>query len=128
MKHYLNKNEEAVMQILWNLEKAFLKEIAEEFPKPKPPYTTIASVVKKLEKNGLIGHRAFGKTHRYYPILKQEEYSRTTLKSIMQNYFGGSYEQLVSFFMKNDDNFDINELEQIYNKLKSKHPNDDGLL
>lgn len=127
MKHYLNKNEEAVMQIIWQLEKAFLKEIAEEFPEPKPPYTTIASVVKKLEKNGLIGFRTFGKTHRYFAILKQEEYSRSSLKNILHNYFGGSYEQLVSFFMKEEE-LDIKELEKIYNNLKSKHPNDDGIL
>lgn len=126
MKHYLNKNEEAVMQILWQLEKAFLKEIAEEFPDPKPPYTTIASVVKKLEKNGLISFRSFGKTHRYFPILKKEEYSGPSLKNILHNYFGGSYEKLVSFFMKEED-LDIKELEKIYNNLKSKHPNDDGI-
>ena len=127
MKHYLNKNEEAVMQILWRLEKAFLREIADEFPDPKPPYTTIASIVKKLHKKGIIGHRSFGKMHRYHPILKQAEYSRSTIKNLLQNYFGGSYEQLVSFFMKEDD-LDIQELEKIYKKLKSKHPNDDGLL
>ncbi len=124
MKHYLNKNEEAIMQILWRLEKAFLREIADEFPDPKPPYTTIASVVKKLHKQGLIGHRSFGKMNRYYPILKQSEYSRTTLKSLLQNYFGGSYEQLVSFFVKEDE-LDLEELEKIYQKLKSKSKYDD---
>ena len=127
MKHYLNKNEEAVMQILWRLEKAFLKEIAEEFPDPKPPYTTIASIIKKLEKNGLIGYRTFGKTHRYFPVLKKEEYSHSTLRNILNNYFGGSYEQFVSFFMKKEE-IDLDQLENIYQKIKSKHPNDDGIL
>ena len=70
MKHYLNKNEEEVMQILWRLEKAFLKEIAEEFPTPKPPYTTIASIVKKLEKKRFNWFSSFWKDTSLLPYFK----------------------------------------------------------
>ena len=120
MQHYLNQNEETIMQILWRLEKAFLKEIIDEFPEPKLPYTTIASIVKKLEKKGLIGHKAIGKTHRYFAILKQEEYSGATMKGLVKNYFEGSYEKLVSFFMK-EEQLDMEELDRIYNKIKKQH-------
>ena len=72
MKQLIDK-EEHVMQILWRLENAFLKEIMAELPDPKPPVTTVSSIVRKLEGEGLIGHEAFGKSHRYYPILTKEE-------------------------------------------------------
>ena len=126
MRHYLNKNEEAIMNILWKLERGFLKEIVEYFPEPKLPYTTLASTIKKLEKQGLIGFKLFGKTKQYFPILKQDEYNRSNLKNMLQNYFGGSYEQLVSFFMKEKE-MDMEELENIYKNLKEKYQDDDNL-
>lgn len=121
MKQYLNNKEEIVMKILWKLQRAFLKEITELYPKPKPPVTTIASIVKKLEQRGFVEHRTIGKTHQYIPTLKQDEYKKSQLRSLVHNYFSGSFEELVSFFYQ-DENVDIEELNKIYEDIKSKEP------
>ncbi len=105
------------MQILWRLEKAFVREILEELPIPKPPVTTISSLVRKLEKEGLVGFEAFGKTHRYFPILTKEDYGKRTFQSVFQNYFGGSAEKMLSFFVKEND-LDPEELNQLLEKIK----------
>lgn len=120
MKHYLNKREEIVMKILWNLKKAFLKEIIEDYPKPKPPSTTIASIVKKLETRGFVKHRTIGKTHQYMPLLEQDDYKKSELKSLVQNYFSGSFEELVSFFYKGEKKVDVEELQDIFQKIKKQ--------
>jgi BlaI family penicillinase repressor len=119
MKKYLNKREEIIMKILWKLDRAFLKEIIAEYPEPKPPTTTIASIVKKLQDRGLITHKVFGKTNQYLPALKEEEYTQSEIKSLVQDYFSGSFEDLVSFFYKKED-ANIEELNKIYEQIKSK--------
>lgn len=118
MKLKLNHKEEEVMHILWKLEKAFVKEIIAEMP-GKPPYNTISSVVRKLENMSLIGHEDFGKTYRYYPILKKEDYKKTSFNSMLNNYFGGSVEQMMSFFVK-EEKVDITELNEILEKIKQQ--------
>ena len=117
MKNHLNKNEETVMRILWRLEKAFLKEIVYEFPEPKLPSTTIASIIKKLEQKGLIAHETYNKSHQYYPALKEEQYKHVELKSLLQHHFNNSLSEMVSFFVKKEDT-DMDELEQIFKELK----------
>lgn len=119
-KNHLNKNEETVMQILWKLKKAFLKEIVQEFPAPKLPSTTIASIIKKLEQKGLIDHENFNKFHQYYPVLKEEEYKHVELKNFMSDYFNSSLSEMVSFFMKKEDS-NIEELEELYQQIKNKN-------
>ncbi len=119
MKNKLTHREEEVMRILWKLEKGFVKDIIEEMGDPKPPYNTISSLVRKLEGLNYIGHESFGKTHRYYPILKKEEYRKSSLKTMMNNYFGGSVEQLMSYFVK-EENVNLEELNEILDKIKEK--------
>ncbi len=119
MKNHLNKNEETVMRILWKLKKAFLKEVVQEFPEPKLPSTTIASIIKKLEQKELIGHETFNKSHQYYPKLKEEDYKHVELKSMMSTYFNSSLSEMVSFFMKKED-ADLDELEKLYDEIKKK--------
>lgn len=123
MKTLLPK-EEKVMQILWRLEKAFVKEILEEMEAPKPPVTTLSSLVRKMEEKGLVGHEAFGKAHRYYPILKKEEYRKRSFKKFMQQYFEGSPEELLSFFVKEED-LAPNELNELLEKIKNEEEHDD---
>jgi BlaI family penicillinase repressor len=118
MKLKLTHREEEIMRILWKLEKAFVKEIREEM-NPQPPYNTVSSVVRKLETMGLIGHEVFGKTHRYYAVLKKEDYKKSSFNSMLNNYFGGSVEQLMSFFVK-EENVDIEELNEILEKIKDQ--------
>ena len=107
------------MQVLWRLEKAFLKEIMAELPEPKPPVTTVSSIVRKLEGEGLIGHEAFGKSHRYHPILTKEEYRRGMFKHLVRDYFGGSPERVLSFFVK-EEQIDPEELDQLLEDLREE--------
>lgn len=96
----LTKTEEEVMQIIWQLKQCFVKEIIEQLPKPKPPYNTISSVVRILEKKGFVGYNAYGKTHQYYPLIEKESYSNFALNSLVNSYFSGSFKNLVSNFAK----------------------------
>jgi predicted transcriptional regulator len=106
----LTKAEEQIMQILWKLEKGFVKDILECLPKPKPAYNTVSTIVRILEKKGFVSHKAFGKTHEYYPLLSKEEYTRKFLKRFVENYFSDSFKEMVSFFAKEKD-MSISELE-----------------
>lgn len=118
----LTKAEEEVMQVLWQLKKGFVKDIIDLFPEPKPAYNTISTIIRILEKKGIVGYEAFGKTHRYFPLINKEEYSRKYLNRFVENYFSGSYSQLVSFFTK-ENNLSVSELEMLLIELKEK--NDD---
>ncbi len=118
-KDNLNKNEELVMKILWKLEKAFLKEVLHEFPEPKMPSTTLGSIIKKLESKGLVAHHTFNKSHQYYPLIKEEDYTHSALKSIMSNYFESSMSDMFSFFLKKE-NIDMKEIDRIYKEIKKQ--------
>ncbi len=108
----LTKAEEQIMQILWKLEKGFVRDILEHFPDPKPAYNTVSTIVRILEKKGFVSYRAFGKTHEYYPTVTKDVYKKAYLNSIVKNYFSGSYQELVSFFAE-DRKLSANELEEI---------------
>ena len=113
----LTKAEEDVMQVLWHLEKAFVKDIIAELPDPKPAYNTVSTIIRILEKKGIVGYESFGKSHRYYPLITKEEYTKTFMKLFVNNYFSGSYSNLVSFFTK-QDSLSVNELEELIEELK----------
>ncbi len=115
----LTHREETVMHILWKLEKAYVKEILAEYPNPKPPYNTISSVIRKLEAAGLVGYEPFGKTHRYFPILKKEAYRKTSFQNFINNYFGGSPQQVLSYFVK-EEKIDAEEINDLLEQLKEK--------
>ncbi len=112
----LTRAEEEVMQILWEKEKAFVKEIVEEFPEPKPAYNTISTIIRILEKKGMVAYEAFGRTHQYYPLLTKEEYAKQTATNLVSGYFNGSYEKLLSFFVK-EKNISAKELENIIKNI-----------
>jgi BlaI family penicillinase repressor len=115
----LTKAEEQIMQILWKIEKGFVKDIVPHFGNPKPAYNTVSTIVRILETKGFVWHKAYGKTHEYYPLISKEDYKKGFLKSFMSNYFGNSYQQLVSFFSKEND-ISVKELEEIKNMLESE--------
>lgn len=119
----MTDKEEQIMQILWQLEKAFVKEIREQMEKPQPPVTTISSIVRKLEEKGYVGHDSFGKAHRYFPILKKEDYRKKSMKKLMLQYFEGSPEQLLSFFVKEEE-IDIETLNGLLHKIKQQEENE----
>jgi len=115
----LTKLEEQVMQILWELEEAFVKEIIEHFAKPKPAYNTVSTIIRILEKKNFVSHNSFGKTHQYYPLVKKDDYKQKSLKKMIDGYFNNSYKSLVSFFSK-DENLSIEEMEEIKKMIEDR--------
>jgi len=113
----LTKAEEQIMQILWQIEKGFIKDILEELETPKPAYNTVSTIVRILERKEFVGFEAFGKTHRYFPIVSKESYKTQLSKSLISKYFEGSLQNMVSFFAKKEE-IDINELDEIIKQIK----------
>jgi BlaI family transcriptional regulator, penicillinase repressor len=117
----LTKAEEQVMQILWQLKEGIVKNMLEKMPEPKPAYNTVSTVVRVLEGKGFIGHKAYGNSHVYYPLISEAEYKKFTFDKMMTNYFSNSYESLVSFLVQ-EKNLSLTQLEEITElakKLKS---------
>lgn len=107
----LTKAEEQVMQIIWELKKGFLKDIVENFPEPKPAYTTVSTVIRVLIKKGFIGFKTYGKTNEYFPSLTKAEYFKGNIKPMINNYIEGSPARLASFFT--NESVTLTELEEI---------------
>ena len=120
----LTKAEEQVMQLLWKMEKAFVKDLVAQLPEPKPAYNTVSTIVRILETKGFVDHKAYGKTHEYYPLISKDEYRAYYLKNMVSNYFGGSFQKLVSFFAKEQD-MNIQELEELLKHAKKDISNPD---
>lgn len=113
----LTRAEEQVMQVLWDIQKGFVKDILEKLPEPKPAYNTVSTIVRILEKKGFVGYQAYGKSHEYYPLVEKENYTRSYLRNFVGNYFGGSFQQLVSFFAK-EEHMDLKELDELMRHVK----------
>ncbi len=114
----LTKAEERVMQILWKMEKGFIKDILEDFDDPKPAYTTVATVVKILQKKGYVAYREYGNAHQFYPIISKAGYSRKHINPMFKRYFRGSLKEVVSFFSENNK-MHMNDIEDAIKILKS---------
>lgn len=113
----LTKAEEQIMQVLWDLQHAFVKEIIEKLPKPKPHYNTVSTIIKILEDKGFIAHESFGKSNRYYPVVAKKDYSKGSMKQFVGKYFDGSFANMLSFFVKEKD-INIEQLESILKEIK----------
>ncbi len=112
----LTKAEEEVMQLLWKLEEANVASIIEKMSDPKPAYNTISTIIRILENKEFVSHRKLGKGYIYFPLIQKEDYSSQSLNKLMNNYFNGSFRNMVSFFVKKND-MDIKDLEQILKEL-----------
>jgi BlaI family penicillinase repressor len=108
----LTKAEEEVMQVLWKIKKGFVNDVLSHFNEPKPAYNTVSTIIRILEKKGFVDHKAYGKTHEYYPLVSKKEYTGNYFKRFMNNYFGNSYQALASF-LANDKNISIEDLEEM---------------
>ena len=115
----LTKAEEQVMQVLWKIEKGFIKDIVIQFQKPVPAYTTVSTIVRILEEKGFISHKAYGKTHEYYPLISKKKYRSFAFKNIFKNYFNGSTENLLSYFVK-ENKMDVKDLNEILKTIHKK--------
>ncbi len=114
----LTKAEEEIMQILWRLEKAFVKDIVDELPEPKPHYNTVSTIIKILCDKEIVAYESFGKANRYYPLVKKEDYTKRSMTQFVKGYFEGSYGNMLSFFAKEKD-ISIEELEDILKELRN---------
>ena len=116
----LTKAEEEIMLVLWDLERAFVKEILEKLPDPKPAYNTVSTIVRILAQKGFVGHQAFGKTHQYYPLVSKEEYRNFSTDKLMESYFDNSVGALVSHFLKKStiDLKEADKLLELIEKMK----------
>jgi len=108
----LTRAEEEVMQILWEADGWFVKDILEELPPPKPAYNTVSTIVRILESKGFVGHKAYGKTHEYFPLVSKESYRKMLAQKMVKSYFNGSVKNLVSFFVQ-DETIDLKEADEI---------------
>ncbi|MDH5399945.1 MAG: BlaI/MecI/CopY family transcriptional regulator [Cyclobacteriaceae bacterium] len=107
----LTKAEEQVMQYLWKLKKGFLKDIVEQYPEPRPAYTTVSTVIRVLVKKGFIAFNTYGKIHEYYPEVSKGTYFQDHMKTLIDNFFDGSATSFASFFA--NEQMDLTELEEI---------------
>ena len=96
----LTKAEEQIMQVLWKLESAFLRELVDAMPNPKPHQNTVATILKILTEKEFVGVELFGRMHRYYPLITKRLYSKATMKNMVKGYFEGSFSNVVSFMVK----------------------------
>ena len=108
----LTAKEEEVMQVIWELERALVRDIMNKLPNSDQPYTTVASIVRILERKGFVSHKPYGKTHEYFPLISKAEYRRSKFKGLLSQYFDNSIESVVSFLVK-EEKVKPEELEEL---------------
>ncbi len=108
----LTKGEERLMKILWRLKKAFLKDLLDEFPDPKPAKTTVATFLKRMVEKQIVGYNEYGRLREYYPLVSKTDYFSGHMKSLIKNFFNNSTSQFASFFTSESD-MSIEELEAL---------------
>lgn len=118
----LTIQEEEVMLYIWELDECFVKDVVARFPEPLPPYTTVASIIKNLERKGYVSAKRYGNTYQYSPRIKESEYKKAFMSNVVKNYFADSYKELVSFFAKNQK-ISSDELQDIINMIEKGKEN-----
>ncbi len=114
----LTRAEEQIMQIYWQINEGFVKDIIEHFPKPKPAYNTVSTIIRILEDKNFLAHNAFGRTFQYYPLISKQEYTKKHFKKMISSYFNGSYRSMVSFFSSQED-LTVDDLEALKLEMDS---------
>lgn len=115
----LSKTEEQLMQYLWKREKAFMKDLLEDYPTPKPATTTVATLLKRIADKGFIEYKLFGKSREYFPIIKKTDYFSNHVNGLIKNFFNDSASQFASFFTK-ETNLTTEELEALKEIIDSQ--------
>lgn len=116
----LAKREEQIMQVFWDLNKAFIRDIIPLLPEPKPHYNSVATMVKILEEKGFLDHETAGNMHAYFPIIGRENYQKFALKDVVSQYFDNSYPRMLAFFAK-EQNLSDKQLNEIVNIIKKEN-------
>ena len=115
----LATREEQIMQVFWDLKKAFIRDVIPLLPNPKPHYNSVATIVKILEEKGFLDHQTVGNMHEYFPVISRDDYQKHAMKDIVSKYFNNSYPRLLAFFAK-EQNLSDDELSEILHIIKSK--------
>lgn len=113
----LTIQEEEAMIYIWQNAPCFVKDVVAQYENPKPPYTTVASIIKNLERKKYVKAKHYGNTYEYSPLIKESEYKRTFMSGVVQNYFENSYKEMVSFFAK-DQKISADELKDIIDMIE----------
>ena len=125
----LTKAEEQIMQYLWKLKKGFLKDVVEQFPNPKPAYTTVSTVIRVLVKKGFIGYNTYGKVNEYFPKITKQAYAKKFFSGVFKSFFDQSAVGFTSFFAK-ENNVSLADLEEmkeiIEEQIKHRKEGDNG--
>lgn len=108
----LTRAEEELMQRLWDLERAFLKDIIEGMPEPRPAQSTVATLLKIMETKGFVDHKVYGKSHEYFPLISRKDYTKAYFGQYLNSYFGGSFKRMLHFFMEEED-LDLQTLDEL---------------
>ena len=123
----LTMQEEEAMRWIWRIGPCFVKDVLAKYEDPKPPYTTLASVIKNLERKKYVKAKRYGNTYEYRPLIEETEYKRTFLGGVVTNYFANSYKEMVSFFAK-DQKISTDDLKDVQAFPDANHaisPDDD---
>ena len=117
MKRLTNKEKE-IMDLYWQHGPMFVRELLGHYAEPRPHFNTLSTMVRLLEKNGFLGHRQFGNTYQYYPLVSEKEYGRSSLAGVIRNYFDNSYLSAVSSFVK-EEKISVDELKQLIEQIEN---------
>lgn len=115
----LTKAELEIMRILWDRGGGFVNDVLAELPEPKPAYNTVSTIIRILERKGFVAHRAYGKSHEYYPTVDRDTYTQGFMSSVLDMFFGGSAERLVSF-LASRRSISVEETDAIIEMLKKE--------
>ena len=113
----LTKKEEEIMNLFWDKGAMFVKELLELYAEPKPHFNTLSTMVRTLEANGYVSHKAYGNSYQYFPIVSREEYAGTSFKGIISSYFNNSYLSAVSALVK-EEKITVNELKELIEQIE----------
>ena len=115
----LTRAEEDIMQVIWQLEKGLLKDVMEAIPDPKPSQSTVSTLIRILRKKGFVDHNAYGKTYEYFPLVSKDDYAKAYFGNFLDNYFGGSFKRMLSFFAK-EENLDLKTLDELMKDMETE--------
>lgn len=115
----LTKAEEEIMHYFWDAGQCTVSDIINKMDEPRPPHSSVSTIVRILEKKGFLDHKAFGRTYAYFPTVSRETYSGQSMDKFVDSFFDGSYSNLVSFIAKEKE-FTVEEINQLYRLLGDK--------
>lgn len=115
----LTKKEEKVMEVLWKKKKVFVKDVMKDLEGQRLHYNTVSTIIRNLEEKNFLSHRAFGRTHQYYPLVTKEDYGKALMKGAMAKFFNNSYQQMLVSFAKEEE-LTPEELKEIIAIIENK--------